>query len=188
MPASGGDRPSMPVHPYRTNHRSQPAVVTGAYCLEFPCPQTTTQPPWCGSGPDVTIRRIPIEERLWARVDRSAGEQACWPWTGAKKQGGYGKIGKGGDEGWVLTHRVAWEMAHGRIPEGKVVCHTCDNPSCCNPGHLFIGTQADNLRDMRAKNRHCHGEAMTRALALGRRRRKRTHFPQRDERGRFANG
>ncbi|MDE2468782.1 MAG: HNH endonuclease, partial [Bradyrhizobium sp.] len=53
----------------------------------------------------------------------------------------------------ALVHRVAWELAHGAIPVGKVICHRCDNPVCVNVGHLFIGTQQDNVRDAWAKGR-----------------------------------
>jgi hypothetical protein len=112
----------------------------------------------------MTISRIPIAERLWPKVDKSAGPDGCWLWTGAKKQGGYGKIGQGGSAGWVLAHRVAWEVVNGPIPHGMVVCHSCDEPSCVNPAHLWLGTQAQNLADMRAKDRHCSGEKMTQAL------------------------
>ncbi len=106
--------------------------------------------------------RIPIEERFHPHVDKSSGPDACWPWTRSKiRDGGYGQIGRGGhDGGIVLTHRLAWEIANGPVPDGMRVLHECDNPPCCNPKHLFLGTQADNLRDMTAKGRRCAGPAM----------------------------
>lgn len=127
-------------------------------------------------------QRIPIEDRLWPRVRKD--ESGCWLWTGAKKQGGYGKISAGGDNGWVLTHRVAWELTNGLIPAGLMVCHRCDVPACCNPGHLFLGTARDNMQDMIAKGRHCHGEAMSRAVKAATRR-PRTSLPPRNQVGRF---
>ena len=100
----------------------------------------------------------PIEERLWRRVDKSGGPNACWPWTGGKNSAGYGLIGNGGHEGknrMVLCHHVAWESKHGPLPKGKIVRHyKCDNPPCCNPAHLRKGTYRDNSRDMMRKDRH----------------------------------
>lgn len=110
------------------------------------------------------MARIPLADRFRSKVDSSGGEDSCWNWTACKTPIGYGKIGKGGDEGWVFSHRVAFELANGNLPEGMVVMHLCDNPSCCNPLHLRAGTQAENLRDMRAKGRDCRGEKMSSAL------------------------
>ena len=77
---------------------------------------------------------------------------ACWPWVGkAKANGGYGLLSVDGKA--CRAHRLAWELANGPIPAGLFCCHKCDNPACCNPSHIFLGTAADNLRDMREKSR-----------------------------------
>lgn len=87
--------------------------------------------------------------RFWTKVDRS-GE--CWLWTAGKNGKGYGKFNIGYTR--FYAHRFAFELAYDSIPEGMVVCHHCDTPSCVRPDHLFIGTQGDNLQDMSAKKRH----------------------------------
>lgn len=78
----------------------------------------------------------------------------CWLWTGAKNRMGYGvfQIGRRG-EGTVLASRYAWEFFCGDIPDGLCVLHRCDTPACVNHRHLFLGTRADNNRDMVAKGR-----------------------------------
>jgi len=89
-------------------------------------------------------------EYFWSRVLVSTEEQ-CWPWTLSTTGPGYGHIradGKMRD-----THRVAWELANGTIPTGMCVLHKCDNRLCCNPAHLSLGSQAENLRDCVAKGR-----------------------------------
>jgi len=94
-----------------------------------------------------------FEEKFWARVDKSAGPDACWPWTGRKAFNGfpYGIVFH--DHRHNLTHRIAWTFANGPIPDGMKILHSCDNPPCCNPKHLFCGTQMDNCRDRDQKGR-----------------------------------
>jgi hypothetical protein len=100
---------------------------------------------------------VPFAERFWAHVDRSGGPDACWPYSGGSTPGGYGIFSLGSrSAGARGAHRVAYELTSGPIPEGRLVCHRCDNPPCCNPAHLFVGTYADNNRDAIAKGR-AHG-------------------------------
>ena len=85
--------------------------------------------------------------RLWSRVLKTDG---CWIWRGAVNERGYGKVAI---RGMRYTHRVAWEVTHGPIPEGLCVLHRCDHPPCCRPDHLFLGTRAENIADCVAKGR-----------------------------------
>jgi len=93
----------------------------------------------------------PLEVRFWARVDRG-GPDDCWPWTATMLASGYGWV-HAPEVGEERAHRVAWVLTIGPIPEGQVACHRCDNPPCCNPGHLFLGTQAANVADRDEKGR-----------------------------------
>ena len=90
-----------------------------------------------------------VEQRLWARVDKDAPSE-CWPFRKAASHE-YGQLMDGYRP--VLAHRLAYELTKGSIPEGMVVRHTCDNPPCCNPAHLVVGTYADNSRDMTVRGR-----------------------------------
>lgn len=85
--------------------------------------------------------RIPIEQRFWPKVDKSGD---CWVWTASATKNGYGKIGAPGDTGWLLAHRVAYELTVGEIPHGLVLDHLCHNRRCVNPQHLEPVTQAIN--------------------------------------------
>lgn len=89
-------------------------------------------------------------KRFWSKVDvRNADE--CWEWQAGEDRQGYGCFSVY-YESWRV-HRVAWVLTYGPIPEGLCVCHKCDNPGCCNPYHLFLGTNRDNILDSARKGR-----------------------------------
>lgn len=101
-----------------------------------------------------TIHGQTFEARFWAKV-AVAGPDECWEWTASKTQHGYGQIMVTASPRKITrAHRAAWVLTCGPVPDGMVVCHRCDNPGCCNPAHLFVGTQLDNIADMVAKGRN----------------------------------
>lgn len=124
-----------------------------------------------------------IAERFWPKVSKSDG---CWTWTAAiNKRWGYGAFREGGKT--LRAHRVAWALTNGPIPDGLFACHHCDNPSCVNPSHIFLGTCSDNAKDMAAKGRSTLGDRNPSRLypdrvARGDRHSSRTH-PERIQRG-----
>src|SRR6187455_1405138 len=111
----------------------------------------------------------PTPKRVWDAVAtlwagyRVNPDTNCWEWTGHKLPKGYGRIGKDGK--LYQTHRLAYELARGPIPQGMHVCHHCDNPSCINPDHLFVGTNADNHADKIAKDRQAKPRGIKNAAA-----------------------
>lgn len=94
------------------------------------------------------------KERFWSKVDIKS-EEECWEWKDSLNHSGYGTLrlcGRGGPQ--ISAHRIAKTLSIGEeIPDGLVVMHTCDNPPCCNPSHLELGTQQDNMDDMVNKGR-----------------------------------
>lgn len=100
--------------------------------------------------------------RFWSRVEVRKDTQ-CWPWRYGLSDTGYGEflyctMGK------ESAHRVAYRIAHGPIPAGLLIRHSCDNPACCNPEHLSLGTHADNVADRVERNRSAVGEGNGRAV------------------------
>ena len=96
------------------------------------------------------MARKSLTERFWEKVD-IRGEDECWPWTACTNHA-YGWFRLSGSS--TNAHRVAYELSTGQeIPIGQVVRHKCDNPPCCNPGHIILGTQADNIRDRMKRGR-----------------------------------
>jgi len=90
----------------------------------------------------VNERRVRV---FWSRVDKR-GPDECWNWLGGKNKGGYGQLNDGTT--MVLAHRYAWIIHNGEIPKGMLVLHRCNNRSCVNPNHLYVGDESDNHGDM----------------------------------------
>lgn len=112
-----------------------------------------------------TVPRTPIEikltaadeARFWSKVNKDGPtmphmETPCWLWTAGKDGKGYGAFKVAGKQ--LIAHRVSWMITHGLIPGGLYACHRCDNPTCCNPDHLFLGTAGDNAKDRASKGRN----------------------------------
>jgi hypothetical protein len=98
------------------------------------------------------MSRRPLSERFLEKVD-IRGRNECWPWIATTNEHGYGGINAGGKNGRLLkAHRVAASLA-GMAVEGQQVIHFCDNPPCCNPRHLRVGTMKDNVADMYGRDR-----------------------------------
>lgn len=124
--------------------------------------------------PGTAVTKGSLADRFWSKVRRGPG---CWEWTACTDPNGYGRFSVGGQS--RKAPRVAYELTYGRIPVGQQTRHTCDNPPCCRPRHLRLGTQADNMADMyaRRRNRQPKGERAARSKLTARQvRRIRTRY------------
>jgi len=92
-----------------------------------------------------------ITKRFW-KYTNVRDREHCWNWTGYIQPNGYGEVSVHSKQ--MGAHRLSWIIHYGKIPDSFCVCHKCDNPSCVNPNHLFIGTYKDNVHDMMNKNRY----------------------------------
>ncbi len=109
----------------------------------------------CEQPPFVPNVRPTVAERFYLRVSDVPTEQGCLEWQAGVDPQGYGVFGIGSNRVF-RAHRIAWELVHGAIPDGLVICHHCDNRRCVNVDHLFLGTRADNNRDKMSKGRGGH--------------------------------
>ena len=100
-------------------------------------------------------KNLSAEQRFWLSVNKEGPVHPihgqCWFWIASKRDRGYGTITLSGKA--IFAHRFIWALLNGTIPDGLCVLHKCDNPPCVNPAHLFLGTRADNMRDMVQKGR-----------------------------------
>jgi len=116
---------------------------------------------WCSKRCAETVRRhrppLELPSALWDRVDRSG--DGCWPWTGHRDPDGYGMLQVAGVR--YATHRLAYTLTYGEPPADKpCILHSCDNPPCCRPDHLFPGTDVENMADKVTKERQARGSGI----------------------------
>ncbi len=104
----------------------------------------------CALEKKIERHKRPITERFWEKVQKT---DKCWEWTASLGSRGYGQfmVSTGNI---TKAHRMAWKLTYGEIPDKMEVLHNCDNPICCRPDHLFLGTQIDNINDMVRKKRN----------------------------------
>ncbi len=106
--------------------------------------------------------RQSLKDRFWSKVNIKS-ESECWEYIGWITKKGYGQFEINHKQEYA--HRVAWTLVNGEIPDGVLICHTCDNPPCCNPSHLFKGTKKDNSDDMIIKGRAVHQQGESHGMA-----------------------
>lgn len=119
----------------------------------YPCEESND----VNSIPRKNRNRIPVEVRFW-RLVKVGSPDECWPWQGTSVPRGYGQFTIDRFNKNRYSHRVAYQLTVGPIPDGLFILHKCDNPPCCNPAHLFPGTPLDNVKDMYQKGRAAVGD------------------------------
>ena len=101
-----------------------------------------------------TVYRRRVVASFWSKVDVQQSNNLCWEWRASVDSKGYGQFKAVGQLPAMRAHRIAWEIWHEKdVPEGMFILHSCDNPRCCNPGHLRPGTHNDNMADMVSRGR-----------------------------------
>ena len=107
-----------------------------------------------------------VIERFWSRVNKNGPVPAhrpelgpCWTWIGWLNSDGYGQFKLQNPPRWIRPNRFVWIVEHGPIEDGLKILHACDNASCVRSSHLFIGTQLDNMKDKKEKNRQAKKES-----------------------------
>lgn len=115
--------------------------------------------PYCSRSCSNRARKRPMSERFHDFYKPLPDPDACWPWTGPRDRDGYGVIA---DENrrQIRAHRLAYELLKGPIPGRHQIRHACDNPPCCNPGHLLTGSGADNMQDKVLRSRQAKGDTI----------------------------
>ena len=100
-----------------------------------------------------------VEARFWAKVDRSGGPDACWPWMAYCHRNGHGLVKVTNiSKSPLFAHRLGYIIQTGKDPGAALLRHTCDNAPCCNAKHLIEGTHLENMQDMVERNRSAKGE------------------------------
>lgn len=107
----------------------------------------------CGVSVKNKLNLLPTHEIFFRNISKGIHPNGCWVYSKGKR---YAKICVNGKT--ISVHRYSYELYKGQIPDNMVVCHKCDNKLCVNPGHLFIGTQKDNIQDMLSKKRGNHAK------------------------------
>lgn len=111
-------------------------------------------------------KREDVEVRFWQHVDKTSSPNGCWEWTAYRNKQGYGQFSFTSKGVPIGAHRLSYQLYNGDIPKGLFVLHTCDNPPCCRPDHLWLGTAKDNIGDAIRKGRLINRDNSKRVVHL----------------------